>query len=281
MAKTKKKKKQGRGTDARATGDGAVTTYVDLLATLRPVERGLVKELVAREERSSQHLFSLVTRFPEFLDGLSQLQEALKWLARQSGVNVEVAHLLLEADRRVVSGTEFLLSQSDPRVLDEARYLMEVEFLLLDFARDPDRLDVWTRTPQLERSRQFDFDVLCRRHQEATGAPADRVLFDQEEYRMHGSTTHPRPIDPDPPLSAPDAATGLFFDAADLIHHTMRVWTAGLAAAGSTGTVAAAALEARRPALDAVDAALQLIDNTHRSIGLLELTGGHRDRAHL
>jgi hypothetical protein len=245
------------------------------------VARGLVKELAARQERRSQHLFSLLTQFPEFLEGLSQLQEALKWLASESGVDVEVAHLLLEAERRVVSGTEFLLSQADPRVLDEARYLMEVEFLLLDFARDPDRLDAWTRTPQLERSRRFDFDVLSRRHLEATEAEADRVLFDQEEYRMHGLTTHPRPIDPDPPLSAPDAATGLFFDAADLIHHSMRVWTAGLAAAGTTGAVAAVALEARRPALPAVDAALQLIDNTHRSIGLLELTGGHSDRSQL
>jgi hypothetical protein len=279
MAKTKKKK--GRVTDVRAAGGGTVATYVDVLATLEPVAGGLVEELAARQERRSQHLFSLQTQFPVLLEALSQVQEALGWLAGQSGVNVEVAHLLREAEGRVVSGAEFLLSQADPRVLDEARYLMEVEFLFLDFTREPDRLDVWTRTPQLERSRQFDFDVLRRRHQEATGVDADRVLFDQEEYRMHGSTTHPRPIDRDPPLSAPDAATGLFFDAADLIHHAMRAWTAGLAAAGATGSAAAMTLEARRPALAAVDAAMELIDETHRSIGLLELTGGHADRSHL
>jgi hypothetical protein len=280
MAKSKKMKKSRRRADAGPAGVGT-DTYVDMLATLKPVAGGLAEELAARQERRNQHLFSMLTQVPVFLEALAQLQEALVWLAGRPGVDSEVAHLLGEAGRRVVTGTDALLSQPDPRVMDEARYLMELEFLFLDFAGDPARLDVWSRTPQLERNRLFDFGSLRRRHQEATGVHADRVLFDQEEYRLHGSTTHPGPVDRDPPLVAPDVATGLFFDAADLLHHTMRAWTAGLTVVGATGSAAGRSLEAQRPALDAVDVATQLIDENYRGIGLVELTGGHTDRSNL
>jgi hypothetical protein len=253
--------------------------YLDVLDTLRPVAGGLVDELAARQERRSEHLFSLVTRFPVMVEGLSQLHEAFLWLAGRPGVVADIAHLLREAGSRIVSATEVLLSQPDPRVLDDARYLMELEFLFLDFARSPERLDAWSRTPQRERNRQFNFDVLRRRHQETIGLGADRVLFDQEEYRSHGSTTHPGPVEHDPPLLPPDTATGLFFDTADLLHHAARAWTAGLTVAGATGSSEAEALAAQRPSLDAVDVAMQLIDETHRSIGLFELTGARTDRS--
>jgi hypothetical protein len=260
---------------------GATMAYDGVLDTLRPVARGLVTELAARQERRSQHLFSVATRFPVFLEGLSQLHDAFLWLAGQPGVDGEIAHLLREAGSRVVSGTEFLLSQPDPRVLDEARYLMEVEFLLLDFVRDPQRLDAWSRMPQPERDRQFGFKALRETHQAAAGIPADRVLFDQEEYQLHGSTTHPSPVDRDPPLPVPDTATGLFLDAADLLHHAVRAWTAALTVAGATGSIETAARGAQRPALDAVEVAKKLIDDTHRTIGLLALTGGPMDRSNL
>lgn len=278
--KRAKKNKRGHGADATAGVEvRATTAYDDVLDTLRPVTGGLVNELAARQQRRSQHLFSVATQFPVLLEGLSQLYESFLWLSRQPGVDGEVAHLLRETGSRVVSGTEFLLSQPDPRVLDEARYLMEVEFLLLDFVRDPDRLDDWRRMPQSQRSRQFDFDVLRQLHQAAAGIPSDRVLFDQEEYRLHGSATHPGPVDRDPPLPVPDTPTGLFLDMADLLHHAVRAWKAAVALVGKTGPIDATTPGAQRPRLDAVDVAMRLIDDTHRSIGLLELTGGVMDRS--
>jgi hypothetical protein len=278
--KIKKKNKDGRGADVRAFIEfGATTAYDEVLDTLRPVAGALVTELAARQERRSQHLFSVTTHFPVFLESLSQLHEAFMWLADQPGVDGEVAHLLREAGSRVVSGTEFLLSQPDPRVLDEARYLMEVEFLFLDFSRDPGRLRAWSLMPQSERNRRFDFNALRQLHQVAAGIPPDRVLFDQEEYQLHSSAIHPRPVDRDPPLPVPDTATGLFLDAADLLHHAVRAWTAALAVAGATGSSDTATLGAQRPSLDAVDVAMELIDETQRSIGLLELTGGPMDRS--
>jgi hypothetical protein len=278
-AKDKKKKKHGRSAGSDATGVATTTAYDDVLATLKPAVGGLVTELAARQERRSQHLFSVATHFPVFLESLSQLYEAFLWLAAQPGVDGEITHLLREAGSRVVSGTEFLLSQPDPRVLDEARYLMEVEFLFLDFVRDPEQLDAWSRMPPPERNRHFDFTVLRKLHQASAGIPAERVLFDQEEYQLHGSATHPRPVDGDPPLAAPDTATGLFFDTADLLHHAVRAWTAGMTVAGATGSTDAWTLEAKRPSLDAVDVAMKLIDETHRGMGLLELTGGPMDRS--
>jgi hypothetical protein len=147
---------------------------------------------------------------------------------------------------------------------------MEIEFLLLDFSRTPERLDVWRDLPEHERSEQFGFDALRQREEKAQGIPPQRSLFEREEYRLHGSTVHPHPLSSDAQVSPPDDASGLFYDAADLIHHAARVLTAGLAAAGQTGAGSPQLLEAQLPPLDAVQVANQMIDENHRRIGLLE-----------
>ena len=267
--KGKKGKKHGES-DASADDASLMAGYADMLAALGPSLGSLAEELSERNERRGRHLFHLVTMLRPFFDGLSQLREAMLWLARAPGVDGEIANLLRDAVRAVLSGTESILANPDPRVLDEARQLMEIEFLLLDFSRTPERLGAWRDLPESERSEQFGFDALRRREEKAQGIPPQRSLFEREEYRLHGSTVHPQPLSSDVPVSAPDAASGLFYDAADLIHHAARVLTAGLAAAGQTGAGSRQQLEAQLPPLDSVHVANQLIDDNHRRIGLLE-----------
>jgi hypothetical protein len=267
--KKSKKKKHGK---ASASADDAslIAVYADMLAELGPSLGSLADELSQRNERRGLHLFHLVTMLRPLFEGLSQLREAMLWLARTPGIDADVANLLREAAREVLSGTESMLADPDPRVLDEARHLMEIEFLFLDFSHTPERLDVWRDLAEPERREQFGFETLRQREEKAQGIPPERSLFEVEEYRLHGSTFHPRPLSPGARVSPPDAASGLFYDAADLIHHASRVLTAGLAAAGQTGAGSADKLEADLPPLDAVDAALQIIDENHRRIGLRE-----------
>ncbi len=268
--KNKKQKKKVKGRPQTTVADvSGRALYADLLATLESSDP-LAGELSERDARRTLHLFDLLTNLRPFFGGLSQLYGALLWLARQPGVDDDVAHLLREAAQQVVSGMEALLAEPDPRVLDEARHLMEIEFLFFEFTRTPDRLDVWRAMSEPERTQRFGFDALRRREERAQGIPADQVLFDQEEYRMHGSALHPQPLSRRPAVSLPDPATGLFYDAGDLLHHALRVWTAGLAAAERTGSINGDAVEAQLPPLDDVDAAKQMMEENSRNVGLLE-----------
>ena len=265
----KGKKKHGK---SHASADDALVTagYADMLAALGASLGSLADELSQRDQRRGRHLFQLVTLLRPLFEGLSQLREAMLWLARGPEVDGEIANLLREAARQVLSGTESMLANADPRVLDEARQLMEIEFLLLDFSRTPERLAVWRDLPEHKRSEQFGFDALRRREEKAQGIPPQRSLFEREEYRLHGSTVHPHPLSHEAQLPPPDEASGLFYDAADLIHHATCVLTAGLAAAGKTGAGSPQQLEAQLPPLDAVQVANRMIDEHHRRIGLLE-----------
>jgi hypothetical protein len=266
--KNKKAKSRSQTTVADASGRAL---YGDLLATLEPSLDSLAEELSERDARRSLHLFHLLTRLRPFFDGLSQLYGALLWLARLPGVDDDVAYLLREAAQQVVSGMESLLAEPDPRVLDEARRLMEIEFLFFEFTRTPDRLAVWRAISERERTQEFGFDALRQREEKAQGLPAEKVLFDREEYRMHSSAVHPQPLSRQPSGSSPpDPATGLFYDAGDLLHHASRVWTAGLAAAKRTGSISGDAFDARLPPLDAVEAAKQMMEENSRNLGLLE-----------
>ena len=150
--KGKEKKKKHAKSDVSADDASLIAVYADMLAALGPSLGSLAEELSERNERRGLHLFHLVTMLRPLFDGLSQLREALLWLARAPDVEGEIANLLREAAREVLSGLESMLADPDPRVLDEARHLMEIEFLLLDFSRTPERLDVWRDLSEPERS---------------------------------------------------------------------------------------------------------------------------------
>ena len=243
--------------------------YAELLATIGSNHGGsLAEELSAREERRGLHLFQLLTHLRPFFEGLSQLREALLWLGRRPGVDGDIVSLLREAAQQVLSGVESMLAEAEPRVIDESRHLMEIEFLLRDFGRTPERLDVWRQLSEDERASQFGFAALRQREESALGFVGGDVLFDEEEYRYHGLSLHPRPLGRRFTLPAPDEVSALFRDAADLLHHASRVWEAARAAAGATRSYGGKQDdEAGRPPLDAVDEARRLIDANNRATG--------------
>jgi hypothetical protein len=246
-----------------------IGVYAELLATIGSTRGGsLGEELSGREERRGLHLFQMLTHLRPLFEGLSQLREALLWLGRRPGVDDDIDSLLREAAQRVLTGVESILAKAEPRVLDEARHLMEIEFLLRDFSRTPERLDVWRQLSEDERTRQFGFRELRQREEKALGFVGRHVLFDEEEYRFHSLSLHPQPLGGRRPLPAPDEVSGLFRDAADLLHHASRVWEAALAAAEATRSYGGKPDDgAGRPPLDAVDEARRLIDANNHATG--------------
>jgi hypothetical protein len=241
------------------------TSYGTLVGALLPSLGSLGRELGEREQRRAEHLLHLVTQLRPWFAGLSQIGDGLRWLAGLDGRDPVAAGLLRAAFDQVVSGTERLLAEPDVRVMDESRVLIEIEFLLLDFAASPRRVELWQAMGDDERDTDFGFDMLRRRHEARSGVPSDLAIFDVEEYRIHSRRVHPRPADGGI-LAPPDPVTGLFFDAGDLMHHAFRVWTAGLALLANQGD------DVRRlpglPPMDAVDQATRLMDENNRRLGL-------------
>jgi hypothetical protein len=244
----------------RPRDEPSYVSYGSLAGGLLPSFGGLGRALLEREQRRSAHLFHLLTQLGPLVAGLAQVEEALRWIAAadpQAGV---VGELLGTAGDHVVSGTESLLAEPGVRTMDQSRVLMEIEFLLLDFAASPRRIELWQSLEDAERETEFGFDMLRRRHQARTGIPSDRLLFDAEEYRIHSRGVHPRPGQ-DGVLAPPDVVTGLFLDTGDLLHHAFRVWTAGTALFDRQGS------DVRGmpgfPAMEAVDDALRLMDQAN------------------
>lgn len=248
--------------------DSRPAVYAELLAATGATLGSLADDLSGRNERRGLHLFILLTHLRPLYDGLAQLREAMLWLSRRPGIDDDIAGLLREAAQQVVSGIETMLSEPDPRVLDEARHLMEIEFLFRDFARSPERLHMWRRLSDDQRTQQFGFAALRTREERALGVDGGHILFDEEEYRFHSLSVHPQPLGHRRPLPSPDETTGLFRDAADLLHHASRVWDAGRAAADVARSGRAGSRDTEWPPLDAVDAARQMIDESNRAVGL-------------
>jgi hypothetical protein len=246
----------------------SLAVYAELLATIGSTFGPLAADLSDREERRGLHLFQLLTHLRPLFEGLSQLREALLWLARRPGVDDDINTLLRDAAQQILSGVEAMLAEPDPRVLGEAGHLMEIEFLFRDFTRVPDRLDSWRQLSEEERAEQFGFGALRQREERALGFVGQHVLFDEEEYRFHALSLHARPLGRRGPLPAPDAVTGLFRDAGDLLHHASRVWEAGIRAAEATrSSRVKSGGDVDWPSLDAVDEARRMIDENNRAIG--------------
>jgi hypothetical protein len=241
-------------------------TYDSLLETLASAVGPLALELNERHSRRAAHLVHLLTLSRLTFDGLSELRESFLWLTRVPGADPEIAALCRQAADKIVGGVESLLVDTHPRVLDEARYLMEIEFLFYEFAREPSQVPVWRDLSARERNQRFGFGALRRREERARNVPADHVLADRQEYSVHSSSVHPCPSSETADVGL-DAASGIFHDASDLLQHAARTWAAALDAFESTMSDREAEADEMPPRLDAVTGAMGLIDEQRMAMG--------------
>jgi hypothetical protein len=244
--------------------ESEATVYGALLHDVGPVLGPLGQALARANERRGEHLLYLLGEFRPLVTALSQLQQAFLWLAGQRGVDADVAAVVRSCADHLVSGTDRLLSEEAPRQMDASRFLLEVEFLFRDFARDPGQHRAWRETTPQERDATFGFRALRARAEQEQHVPDGKLLFEEHEYRTHGARTHPRATATHPEPPAPDTRTGLFYDAADLLHHAMRVWALSETTVRLTGSVDDAAMRADPPSLDAVVTARELVERVQR-----------------
>jgi hypothetical protein len=99
---------------------------------------------------------------------------------------------------------------------------MEIEALLLDFARDINSLDRRSNLPPRKRSDAFKYGKVLDRLARGQGVPVPNVLPDAAEYQIHSAGLHPTPEGRLWDSLPDDLYTQMVLLSADLIEHVSR-----------------------------------------------------------
>jgi hypothetical protein len=180
----------------------------------------LVADLSTLRERQSQAVSHLWTLDPT-VRGLDHARAILQAVHERatSDVIISLTARISDDIRRAF----FSLANDDAATANDiSRDLMEIEVLLLDFARDIKSLDRWSNLPTRERSDAFKYGKVLDRLARSQGVPVPNVLPDAAEYQIHSSGLHPtlegRLWDSLPD----DLYTRMVLLSADLIEHVSR-----------------------------------------------------------
>ena len=104
--------------------------------------------------------------------------------------------------------------------------LMEIDFLLRDFAATPIGIDDWATAEDFQRQRRFGFGQLRTREERRRGMPDDVVLPERDQWATHSVHSHPLPSkDVEPAPSHPSFS--LLASLTDLLDHARNVTLSG------------------------------------------------------
>jgi hypothetical protein len=202
---TKKKRKP-----AKRTRLGAVIP-------LGPLKVGLVEiERLRRIQRVDFASYkSLSVAFDEVL-------EQIRVLSKIGELDLELVHLLEQAHSWVIRGVDRILSTPAPHNVEEARKLLELEFLLRDFEANPSHLKEWARVEPWRRPKKFGFGDLRRREEKRQGLDETKVVAPRDYWITHSVASHPQPLKDQNPAIA-HGGWALLSSLGDLLEHAKTV----------------------------------------------------------
>jgi len=199
---------------------------------VRHIAGPIVDNLIESDRRAAARLLDSSLYFMPLLRALQAFMEHFDRLAGLDGLDPDIAALFRQASGNVYDGILACTHPPGPRVMDESRFLMEVEFLLYDLAARPESLGEWRDAEPHRRNQNFGFGKLRARRERDLGVEPTEVLPDRDEYSVHSANVHPRPAhELMPPDETPDARrTHLMVDLGDLFGHATRVASAAIPA---------------------------------------------------
>lgn len=188
----------------------------------------LVAQLDNSDRIAAGRLFELVTQVPQIPQALAEFNSQFMHWASNSTIDPDIAGLLTQAAIRVTAGFRACLVEPWPRNMDASRFLMEVEHLLREFAAEPERVREWRSLEPYMRNQNYGFGKLRGRREQRLGLASGGVLPDRDEYALHSTFVHPRPLNelPQETESNENRLGLLLIDLLDLFGHAQRVWEA-------------------------------------------------------
>lgn len=197
----------------------------DLYGDIQHLAGPIVHRLIDTDQRAGARLLDATLYASPLLRGLASLIEHFDTIAGMSDLDPDIAGLFRQASDATYEGIKTCIYAPGPRIMDQSRLLMEVEFLLRDLTARPHSVGEWRDADGFRRNQRFGFGQLRSRRERDLNVEPGRVLPDRDEYRVHSMLVHPRPArELSVPDETPDARRrDLLFDLADLFDHAMRV----------------------------------------------------------
>lgn len=186
-----------------------------------PLLSGLAERHRLRNAQSTA-----LDRFDPLVDAFDETLARLRFLTEIHGLNSEIVHLLDDARVWVIDGVDHILSEPGPHTVEEARKLLEAEFLLRDFAAAPAHLSEWAEIESWNRPSKFGFGKLRQREEKRQRLDTDMVLAPRDYWIAHSIHSHPKPLN-DVQATDPDPSSSLLNSLGDQMHHA---WSVGDAA---------------------------------------------------
>lgn len=187
--------------------------------------------LLQRSDARARRLFASLTQLTSFPAALAEIGNWLDWLVEWFRLPPAVTHLARYAKEITFAGAEAVLTGDGHTASNNARLLMETEFLLRDFTAEPNRIREWATLKPHDRGNRYSFGETRRRAEQRASTPHGFSLPARGEYQIHSVMAHPSPPGNDD--GYPDLTTELFYELGDLLDHSHRVLKALLDLAGT------------------------------------------------
>ena len=185
----------------------------------------LLRGLAARRKLRNEQRAAL-SGFPPIVEAYDEILTQIRTLASTAELHPEIVHLLNVAAETTISGFDHIMAVPAPHDVEESRMLMEIDFLLRDFAATPIGIDDWATAEDFQRQRRFGFGQLRTREERRRGMPDDVVLPERDQWATHSVHSHPLPSkDVEPAPSHPSFS--LLASLTDLLDHARNVTLSG------------------------------------------------------
>ncbi|HZL05804.1 MAG TPA: hypothetical protein VFE45_10375 [Coriobacteriia bacterium] len=166
----------------------------------RPIRpRSSLVDGLAEHARLRNEQRSAMKQLHPLTDAFDEVLEHLRVLSEIEGLDPELVHLLRDARRWLTAGVDRILSIPDPHSVEESRLLLELEYLLRDFAAEPAQLKKWVEAEGWKRPREFGFGKLREREEERRGLDEETVIAARDYWITHSVDSHPKPSSSETP----------------------------------------------------------------------------------
>lgn len=153
---------------------------------------GVLKEALTKRSKIRKVQFYQFAKLAPLSSAFDEVLTQLNSLSETKDLDINIIYLLQEAQRWIIEGVDRILSS--PELAEEARKLLELEFLLLDFAYNPSSLDEWANAEDWNRQSKFGFGELRRREEKRQGLNETMVVAARDYWVTHSVNSHPKPL---------------------------------------------------------------------------------------
>jgi hypothetical protein len=180
-----------KAVDPHQSGPLSVSALYPLLGPWAP---SLIEALDEADKRAGARLLDAATYLPPVLRGVEEFRQHFTKLSTDHPcLDPDIASLCGQVAEHIYLGIQSCIFTPGPHSGDDARFLMEAQFLFSDFAVNPDRIAEWRDAEPHRRNQIFGFGKLRQRREKTLGVPSGQVLPDRDEYSVHSALVHPRP----------------------------------------------------------------------------------------